>query len=94
MPLYRRIPKRGFNNKRFRTDYNIVNVEKLNGFAEGDVVDQESLIKSGVLSKRKAGLRILGSGELNVKLTVEADGFSKSAREKIENLSGECKVIN
>jgi len=88
------MPKRGFNNKRFRTDYNIVNVEKFNGFSEGDVVNQEFLIKNGVLSKRKAGLRILGNGELNVKLTIEADGFSKTAREKIEKLSGECKVIS
>jgi large subunit ribosomal protein L15 len=88
------MPKRGFNNKRFRVDYNIVNVEQLNGFSGEDVVNQETLLKAGVLSRPRAGLRILGTGELKVKLTVEANGFTKSAREKIESLDGTCKVLS
>jgi large subunit ribosomal protein L15 len=94
MPLYRRLPKRGFNNKRFRTEHNIVNVGSLNGFTEEDMVNQDLLIKNGLLSKRKGGLRILGNGELRVKLTVEANGFTKSAREKIEKLNGVCKLVS
>ena len=94
MPLYRRLPKRGFNNKRFRADYNIINVEKLNGFAEGDVINQELLVKNGILSKSRDGLRVLGSGELKVRLTIEANGFTGSAREKIEKLNGICKVVS
>ena len=93
MPLYRRLPKRGFNNARFRQEYNIINVDKLNGFAEGEVVDQDLLIRKSVISKRRKGLKILGNGELKVRLTVEAAGFSRSAREKIEKLNGECKVV-
>ena len=94
MPLYRRLPKRGFNNKRFRTDYNIINVGNLNRFAEENIVNQDLLIKSGLLSKRKNGLRILGNGELKVKITVEANGFTRSAREKIEELNGACKLVS
>ncbi len=94
MPLYRRLPKRGFSNTRFRTDYSIINVGSLNRFAEGDTINQDFLINSGLLSKRKAGLRILGNGELRVKLTVEANGFTESAREKIEKLEGACKLLS
>ena len=94
MPLYRRMPKRGFNNKRFRTEYNIVNVESLNAFAEGETVNQDALLKKRILAKQMKGLKILGNGELKVRLTIEANGFSESAREKIEKLNGICKVIN
>ena len=94
MPLYRRLPKRGFNNKRFRTDHNIINVGSLNGFDDGKTVNQDLLIESGLLSKRKGGLRILGNGELKVKLTVEANAFTRSAREKIEKLNGACKLVS
>jgi large subunit ribosomal protein L15 len=93
MPLYRRMPKRGFNNKRFRTEYNIVNVEKLNAFTEGETVNQDALLKKRILAKQLKGLRILGDGELKVRLVVEANGFTGSAREKIEKLNGICKVI-
>jgi len=94
MPLYRRMPKRGFNNKRFRTEYNIVNVENLNAFADGETVNQEALLKKRILAKQLKKLKILGSGELKVRLTIEANGFSESAREKIEKLNGVCKVVN
>ena len=88
------MPKRGFNNKRFRTEYNIVNVESLNAFADGETVNQEALLKKRILAKQMKGLKILGNGELKIKLTVEAESFSQSAREKIEKLNGICKVIN
>mgnify|MGYP005837196163 CR=1 FL=1 len=94
MPLYRRMPKRGFNNKRFRTEYNIVNLESLNKFSEGETVNQDALLKKRILAKKMKRLKVLGKGELKVKLTVEADAFSASAREKIEKANGICKVIS
>ena len=94
MPLYRRLPKRGFNNTRFRTTCSIINVGQLNGFAEGDVVNQSLLAEKGVIPARAEGLKVLGSGDLKVRLTVEAKSFSKSAREKIEQLNGVCKVVD
>ncbi|MDE6088662.1 MAG: 50S ribosomal protein L15 [Oscillospiraceae bacterium] len=87
MPLARRIPKRGFNNI-FAKNYAIVNVGDLNKFTEGTVVDAELLCASGLIKKLYDGVKILGDGELNVKLTVKAAKFTKSAQEKIEKAGG------
>lgn len=90
MPLTRRIPKRGFNNH-FRKEYVIVNLGVLNdNFAEGSVVDKETLIENGLVKsvKNDAGLKVLGNGELTVKLTVKAAKFSASAKEAIEKVGG------
>lgn len=90
MPLLRRIPKRGFNNKAFRTDLAEVNVEQLNGFADGTEVTPERLQEQGILKKLLGGVKVLGSGELKRKLTVKAQRFSASARDKINRAGGAC----
>lgn len=82
-PLYRRLPKRGFVNPT-RKEYAIVNIEELNSFAEGTEVTPEILVESGVVKNTKSGIKILGNGEVTVKLTVKANKFSQSAVEKIE----------
>lgn len=94
MPLVRRIPKRGFNN-RFRKVYSIVNISALEAkFENGAVVDAESLIVSGILSKiEDAGVKVLGGGELTKALTVKADKFSASAKEAIEKAGGSVEVL-
>ena len=92
MPLARRIPKRGFNNI-FATKYAVVNVSDLNKFKDGTVVDTELLIASGLVKKVNDGVKILGNGELNVKLTVKAAKFSQSAIEKIEKAGGKAEVM-
>jgi large subunit ribosomal protein L15 len=91
-PLYRRLPKRGFNNP-FRKEYAIVNLEQLNAFAEGTEVTPELLIESGIIKNPLAGIKVLGDGELTVKLTVKANKFSKSAAEKINTAGGTAEVI-
>jgi large subunit ribosomal protein L15 len=92
-PLYRRLPKRGFNNDRFATVYAIVNLEQLNGFAAGTEVTPELLLSEGVLKNPKDGIKILGNGELTVQLTVKAHKFSQSATEKIQAAGGKTEVI-
>ena len=92
MPLARRIPKRGFNNI-FATRYATVNVADLNKFTEGTVVDTELLCASGLIKTVCDGVKILGEGELNVKLTVKAAKFTKTALEKIEKAGGKAEVI-
>ena len=92
MPLYRRIPKRGFNNI-FATEYAIVNVSDLNKFAEDTVVDEELLKAAGLIKKSYAGVKVLGDGELTTKLTVKAAKFTKSAVEKIEKAGGKAEVM-
>ncbi len=92
MPLARRIPKRGFNNI-FAAEYATVNVGDLERFTEGTVVDTELLCASGLVKKVCDGVKILGDGELNTKLTVKAAKFSKSAQEKIEKAGGKAEVI-
>ena len=92
MPLYRRVPKKGFNNI-FRTEYATVNVERLEIFADGDVVTVESLMNAGIIKKTLDGVKILGGGELTKKLTVKADKFTESAKQKIEALGGKAEVI-
>ena len=92
LPLYRKLPKRGFHNK-FETVYSIVNVEKLNGFENGAVVDFAALCEAGIVKKELDGLKVLGRGELTKQLTVKAKIFSASAKEKIEAAGGKAEVI-
>ncbi len=92
LPLYRRLPKRGFKNK-FAKEYAIVNIETLDKFDNGTVIDSELLLKEGVISKLNDGLKILGNGELTKNLTVKANIFSASAKEKIEAAGGKAEVI-
>ena len=93
LPLFRRLGKRGFNNTRFRTVYAIVNVEDLNRFDEGTVITPELLLDTGLVGKRLDGIKILGNGDITKKLTVKANAFSKSAKEKIESVGGKTEVI-
>ena len=93
MPLYRRLPKRGFNNV-FANQYAEVNVEQLNRFEDGATVDPVALIEAGILKNVRDGIRILGNGTLETKnLTVIANGFTKSAEEKITAAGGKVEVI-
>ena len=92
LPLYRKLPKRGFHNK-FETVYSIVNVEALNRFEDGATVDYAALRAAGVIKKEYDGLKVLGRGELTKKLTVKAKVFSASAKEKIEAAGGKVEVI-
>ena len=91
-PLYRVLPKRGFTN-RYATVYSIVNVEALNRFEDGAVVDVVALIEAGIVKKENDGLKVLGRGEISKKLTVKANVFSASAKEKIEAAGGQVEVI-
>ncbi len=93
MPLYRRIPKRGFNNKVFAKVYAEINVSDLNIFENGTVVNAELLKESGLAKKLYDGVAILGNGELNKKLTVQAARFTKTASEKIEAAGGKVEVV-
>ena len=88
MPLYRRVPKRGFTNARFRTDYTIINVDAFDAFADGDVVDLQAVLDKGLVSLNTKNFKVLGNGELSRKLTVRAQKFSKSAVEKIQGAGG------
>ena len=92
MPLYRRVPKRGFNNV-FGTEYAEVNVERLEVFNDGDVVNAQALLEKKIIRKELAGVKILGVGELTKKLTVKAAKFSATAKEKIEAVGGKAEVI-
>ena len=92
MPLYRRLPKRGFKNT-FAKKYAEVNVEQLNCFDNGAVVDPAALIEAGILKNVLDGVRVLGNGELTKSLPVQAQGFTKSAQQKIEAAGGKAEVI-
>jgi len=92
MPLIRRIPKRGFNNARHATRYVPVNLEALNRFEDGARVDEAALRAVGIANGRADGIKILGGGQLNRKLTVVAHSFSASARSKIESAGGVCEI--
>src|SRR5580658_1312708 len=94
MPLIRRMPKRGFNNARFTTQYLPVNVGDLNKFDDGARVDETALRAIGLANGGAAGIKILGNGELSKKLTVTASAFSASAKSKIEAKGGACEVIS
>ncbi len=88
MPLIRRLPKRGFNNKRFHKNYAIVNLEDLNSFDAGTVINEEMLRESKMIRGNVVGLKVLGNGELKHALKIEAHKVSASAREKIEGAGG------
>jgi len=92
LPIYRKLPKRGFNNK-FAKHYAIINVCDLNLFNDGDTVNLAVLEAAGIINKPLCGLKVLGDGELTKKLTVEATVFSASAKEKIEAAGGKTEVI-
>ena len=92
MPLYRRLPKRGFNNI-WGTEYTIVNVEDFNKFEAGTVITQEVLEEAGLVKQVKDGIKVLGQGTINVAVTVKADKFIKTAVEKIEAAGGKAEVI-
>lgn len=92
MPLARRIPKRGFNNI-FAKTYTIINVSDLAVFESGSTVTAQDLKEKGIIKKLNDGVKILGNGELGVKLTVKATAFSKSAAEKIEKAGGKAEVV-
>ena len=92
LPLYRKLPKRGFNNK-FATNYAIVNVSDLNVFENGAVVDIEALLAKKIIRKSLDGLKVLGNGELTKTLTVKAAVFSASAKEKITAAGGQAEEV-
>lgn len=91
MPLYRRVPKKGFTNI-FRVEYAEVNVGQLEVFTEGTVVNAELLKAAGIVKKTMGGVKVLGNGELTKKLTVEAAKFTESAKQKIEAVGGKAEV--
>lgn len=95
MPLYRRLPKRGFNNTRFASSYIEINVQDLETFADGTIVDSALLADTGILSVAKVndGIKVLGMGELTKKLVVKAKKFSASAKEKIEKAGGSALEV-
>ena len=92
MPLHRRLPKRGFSAP-FSKSFAVVNVESLNAFAAGDTVTPESLVSRGLVHAQRDGVKILGDGELKVKLTVRAHAFSKSAEQKIAGAGGRVERL-
>ncbi|MBR2479298.1 MAG: 50S ribosomal protein L15 [Clostridia bacterium] len=91
-PIYRQLPKRGFNNK-FATNYAIVNVSALNVFEDGSVVDLAALLEKRIVRKELDGLKVLGNGEITKKLTVKAAIFSATAKEKIEAAGGKTEEV-
>lgn len=93
MPLYRRIPKRGFNNKRFADIYTEVSLSQLNGLEDGAVATAESLKEAGIIKKINDGIVVLGTGEISKKITVKAAKVTKTAQEKIEAAGGKVEVI-
>ena len=92
-PLYRRIPKRGFNNARFRTEFATINLSDLNKFNDGDVITPEVLKEKGIVKKQLCGIKVLGNGTLEKKVTVKAQRFSSAAVTKIESAGGTAEVI-
>jgi large subunit ribosomal protein L15 len=92
IPLYRKLPKRGFNN-RFAVKYSTVNVSDLNVFADGDVVTVEDLVQKKIVRKVNDGVKVLGRGPIEKKLTVKAHAFTAGAKELIEQAGGKCEVI-
>lgn len=94
IPLFRRLPKRGFTNSLFKKEYAIINLETLDKlFNDGDAVSMETLLEKGVIRKELNGLKVLGRGEITKKLTVKAAIFSASAKEKIEAAGGKAEVV-
>lgn len=93
LPLYRRLPKRGFTNALFKTTYATINVEELNVFEDGTVVTPALLKDKGIIKKGLDGLKVLGNGKLERKLTIQANKFSKTALEKIKESGSKAEVI-
>lgn len=93
LPLYRRLPKRGFTNARFKTEYAVINVGDLNKFEDGATVTPEILKEMGLVKNMLDGIKVLGNGTLERKLTVKAHKFSSVAKEQIEKLGGKVEVI-
>ena len=94
MPLIRRLPKRGFNNAAFKTNYAVVNLDALNQFDDGAKVDEKALLGSKLIRGNYHGVKILGTGELKKKLAITADKVSASAREKIEKAGGSVALVS
>ena len=93
LPLYRRLPKRGFSNAKFKLTYAVVNLSDLNVFDDKTVVTPALLKEKGLVNKELAGIKVLGNGELTKKLTIQANKFSSSALEKIEKSGSKAEVI-
>lgn len=93
LPLYRRLPKRGFSNALFKCEYAVINLSDLNRFDEGTVVTPELLKETGLLKKQLSGVKVLGNGKLEKKLTVKANKFSETAKNAIESVGGKVEVI-
>ena len=93
LPLYRKLPKRGFNNFRFGKKYAVINVQSLNKFNNGDVVDCGALLAAGIINNCFDGVKVLGEGEISKSLTVKAAVFSATAKEKIEAVGGKTEVV-
>ena len=93
LPLYRRLPKRGFSNSDFKIRYATINLSDLNKFEEGTVVTPELLKECGLLKKQLDGVKVLGDGEIEKKLTIKANKFSKTAIEKLEKSGSTIEVI-
>ena len=93
LPLYRRIPKRGFKNARFKTVYGVINLADLNKFEDGTVVTPALLKDTGLVKKQYEGIKVLGTGKLEKKLTIQANKFSESALEKIKEAGSKAEVI-
>ena len=93
LPLYRKLPKRGFKNFLFSKKYTVINVQSLNKFDDGEVVDTAALLLKGIINNVNDGVKVLGEGELTKKLTVKAAVFSAAAKEKIEAAGGKTEVV-
>jgi large subunit ribosomal protein L15 len=93
LPLYRRIPKRGFSNAKFKIEYAVINLEDLNAFEDGTVVTPALLSETGMVKQQLSGIKVLGNGNLEKKLTIKAHKFSKSALEKINESGSTAEVI-
>ena len=93
LPLYRRLPKRGFSNHLFKTRYAVINISDLNRFADGTVVTPALLKNTGIIKNAQDGIKVLGNGKLEKKLTIQASKFSTSALEKIKEAGSKAEVI-
>ena len=93
LPLFRRLPKRGFTNAKFKTEYAVINLSDLNKFEDGAVVTPELLKEMGLVKQQLDGIKVLGNGKLEKKLVVKAHKFSNVAQEQIEKLGGKAEVL-
>ena len=93
LPLFRRLPKRGFSNAMFKKEYAVINVSDLNRFEDGMEITPELLFEMGIIKKQLSGIKVLGNGEIAKKLTVRAHKFSDIAKQKIEAAGGKAEVM-